>query len=71
MGLNDELKMASTSDTVEKILKQAISFENASSKTRRRWKSVATRRLKEIQLATEKKTVSDRKEEKQKKKPKT
>ena len=68
MGLNDKLKMAATSAVVENILKEGSTFTLAAPKTQRRWKIVATRRLKEIALAAEAKVVFERKAEKPTKK---
>ena len=64
MGLNDKLKLAATSDVVENLLQEGIGFKEASPKTKRRWKLVAVRRLKEIQASKETKAVSEKKAEK-------
>lgn len=56
--------MAATATVVENILAEGNKFTLASPKTKRRWRYVATRRLKEIQAATEAKVVSERKTEK-------
>ncbi len=64
MGLNDKLKLAATSDVVENLLQEGIGFKEASPKTKRRWKSVAVRRLKEIQASKETKVISEKKAEK-------
>lgn len=64
MGLNDKLKLAATDLVVEKLLLESIGFKEASPKTKRRWRYVATRRLKDIRAAHEKQTVSERKTEK-------
>lgn len=64
MGLNDKLKLAATSDVVENLLQEGIGFKEASPKTQRRWKSVAVRRLKEIQASKETKAISEKKSEK-------
>ncbi len=67
MGLNDKLKMAATPVVVEKLLLEGTGFKDASLKTQRRWKAVASRRLKELQRIQEAKAASDKKVEKTKK----
>jgi len=67
MGLVDKLKMASTATVVENLLADGTRFSDASEKTKRRWRYVATRRLKEIQMAQEEKSASDKKAESSKK----
>lgn len=64
MGLNDKLKLAATEKVVENLLLESIGFKEASPKTKRRWKLVAVRRLKEIQASKETKAVSEKKAEK-------
>ena len=64
MGLNDKLKLAATEKVVENLLQEGIGFKEASPKTKRRWKLVAVRRLKEIQASKETKAVSEKKAEK-------
>lgn len=64
MGLNDKLKLAATEKVVENLLQEGIGFKEASPKTKRRWRSVAVRRLKEIQASKETKVVSEKKTEK-------
>ena len=64
MGLNDKLKLAATSKVVETLLAEGTKYTMASPKTQRRWKHVAARRVKDIQLAQEVKAVSEKKAEK-------
>lgn len=46
MGLNDKLTQAPSAKIIEDLLAEGAKYPDASPKTRRRWKSVATRRLK-------------------------
>jgi hypothetical protein len=61
MGLNDKLKLAATSTVVEKLMAEGHKYDLASPKTRRRWKYVAIRRLKELQVVTEKQSAVEKK----------
>ena len=58
MGLVDKIRLATTVAVVENLLAEGNKYPDASPKTRRRWRSVATRRLKELQPRPEKKTES-------------
>jgi hypothetical protein len=60
MGLKDKIKMASSEAIVESLLAEGQKFNSASPKTRRHWQATASRRLKELRIQTEKKTVAQR-----------
>ena len=64
MGLVDQIKMAGSVGVVEKLLKQGNKFDMASPKTKRRWKYIAVKRLKDLQLQAEKQTDQEKKAEK-------
>lgn len=65
MGLVDKLKMAATVSVVENLLQEGTTkMLDASPKTKRRWRYVATARLKEIQAQSEKKAAVEKKVEK-------
>ena len=64
MGLIDQLRVATSPSEVENFLIQGSQFTDASPKIQRRWRSVATRRLKELQTLTEAKAVAEKKAEK-------
>ena len=64
MGLVDQIKMAGSVGVVEKLLEQGTKFVMASPKTQRRWKYVAVKRLKDLQLQTEKQSAKEKKAEK-------
>jgi len=63
MGLNDKLKAAATPVAIDKLLLESVELKDASPKTKRRWKYVAARRLKELQQIQEAKAASDKKAE--------
>ena len=63
MGLVDQIKMAASVGVVEKLLEQGTKFTMASPKTQRRWKYVAVKRLKDLQLQAEKQTAQEKKAE--------
>ena len=65
MGLVDKLRTAATAMVVENLLQEGTTkMPDASPKTKRRWRYVATKRLKEIQAQSEKQTVVEKKAEK-------
>jgi hypothetical protein len=47
-GLVDRLRAAANSKQVNELLAEGKKYRDASEKTRRRWKAVAERRLKEL-----------------------
>ncbi len=47
-GLVDRLRAASNRKQVDELLAEGKKYQYASGKTRRRWKAVADRRLKEL-----------------------
>lgn len=47
-GLVDRLRMAKNRKQVDELLAEGEKYQYASGKTRRRWKAVAERRLKEL-----------------------
>jgi hypothetical protein len=54
MGIVDKIKLAASVDVVEKLLQEGSKFDMVSDKTKRRWRSTAQRRLKELAVQNEK-----------------
>jgi hypothetical protein len=68
MGIIDKLKLAATNKVVEELLVEGNSFSMASQKTRRKWRTVATKRVKEIQATPDQPSLNETSEEKTQKK---
>ena len=64
MGLVNKLQTATSSKQVESLLTEGNQYAYASPKTKRRWKYVAVRKLKELQLLQEKQSAVAKKTEK-------